>query len=738
MARTTTPRGGRDRRRHGLDRLAARLIPLGGFGVLAAISAIFLYLLWATLPLLQEASQTPFGKPGVAQNAAPLLALDSRGDYLIQLDGTGHLTLQALATGETVFRQALALDGAPPRHAWPVGENGHLYAVLLESGALQFFALEFPVRVNEGVAERKIRLSYPFGQTPLLLPGGVSGNRLQSFWEETQLTLAYISETKGPNGTATLHFLAFDEVELGLPLLPGRHYRYPLARAPERLARRGQQWLFLDYGDRLEAWFARFADSAEPAASLKLSPATPRALLFGGQTWLLGQADGTLRRTFPVRDSAGRFRFEDARPLTLPAAAQRLHAVPGQRRILVTVAGGEHRLLEATSGATLLALAADGLQGRFAFNDRGTRVARIAADDTVRAWGIKARHAELSFQRLWERVWYEGYPAPDFVWQSSGSGPDFEAKFSLTPLLFGTLKAALVAMIFATPLALGSAIYTAYFMTPGLRGWIKPSIELIAAMPTVILGFLGALWLAPLIEQHLFGTLITLLALPGLMLGLGWLWGLLSPALRHRVPPGAHALVLMLPLASALFALYSIAPALESSLFEQSFRLWLDERWGISFEQRNALIVGLVLGFAITPTIFSIAEDAIVGVPERLVHGALALGASRWDALRQIVLPTASAGILSALIIGLGRAVGETMIVLMVTGNTPYLSPSLFEGMRTFSANIAIELPEAEVYSTHYRVLFLTALLLFAMTFLANTAAEVIRGRLRKRYGALA
>ena len=222
------------------------------------------------------------------------------------------------------------------------------------------------------------------------------------------------------------------------------------------------------------------------------------------------------------------------------------------------------------------------------------------------------------------------------------------------------------------------------------------------------------------------------------MLGLGWLWGLLSPALRHRVPPGAHALVLMLPLASALFALYSIAPALESSLFEQSFRLWLDERWSISFEQRNALIVGLVLGFAITPTIFSIAEDAIVGVPERLVHGALALGASRWDALRQIVLPTASAGILSALMIGLGRAVGETMIVLMVTGNTPYLSPSLFEGMRTFSANIAIELPEAEVYSTHYRVLFLTALLLFAMTFLANTAAEVIRGRLRKRYGALA
>ncbi|MFZ8914712.1 MAG: hypothetical protein ACO2YP_08995, partial [Pseudomonadales bacterium] len=142
MAKTLIPKGGRDRRRQRLDRLAARLIPLGGFGVLAAISAIFLYLLWATLPLLREASQAPFGAPGVAQSAAPLLALDSRGDHLIQLDGTGRLTLQTLASGETVFSEALDLGGAPPRRAWPVGESGHLYAVLLETGAVHFFALE--------------------------------------------------------------------------------------------------------------------------------------------------------------------------------------------------------------------------------------------------------------------------------------------------------------------------------------------------------------------------------------------------------------------------------------------------------------------------------------------------------------------------------------------------------------------------------------------------------------------
>lgn len=729
------PNPTRDRRRQRLDRLAAALIPLGGFGVLAAISAIFLYLLWATLPLLQAPEAQGTGARAAPATPALFLALDSRGEHLLRLTQDGQLTLRTLGTGEDVFSVATAGQNAALRHAWQVGETGHLYASVAAPGALRFFALDFPVSMNQGKATQGIRFSYPFGPDPLALPGGLLDDRITSFWEGSQLTLAYIGTDEA------LHLLALDEVELGLPLLPPRHYRYALEASPRALVRRGQQWLFLDYGTHLEAWFARFADSVERSASLPLPAEAPRALLFGGQTWLIGAAAPELKRVFPVRDATGAFRFAEAAPLPLPEPATQLEAVPGQRRALVTLASGAVQLLQATSGTALLTLpppAPTAAKARFASNERGTQLAQQDGDGTLRSWTLKAHHAELAFSRLWQRVWYEGYPAPDFIWQSSGAGSDFEPKFSLTPLLFGTLKAALVAMLFATPLALGSAIYTAYFMTPTLRSWIKPSIELIAALPTVILGFLGALWLAPLVERHLFATLLTLLSLPGIMLALGRAWGLLPPALRHRVPAGAHALLLLPPLALALYALQSLAPALEELLFGADFRTWLDGRYGISFEQRNALIVGLVLGFAITPTIFSIAEDAIVGVPERLVHGALALGASRWDALRQIVLPAASAGILSALMIGLGRAVGETMIVLMVTGNTPYLSPSLFEGMRTFAANIAIELPEAEVQSTHYRVLLLTALLLFAMTFAANTAAEWVRSRLRRRYGALA
>ena len=166
-------------------------------------------------------------------------------------------------------------------------------------------------------------------------------------------------------------------------------------------------------------------------------------------------------------------------------------------------------------------------------------------------------------------------------------------------------------------------------------------------------------------------------------------------------------------------------------------RSWLSRVAGVSFDQRNALVVGLAMGFAIIPTIFSITEDAIFSVPKHLTNGSLALGATPWQTLMRVVLLTASPGIFSALMIGFGRAVGETMIVLMATGNTPIMDWNIFEGMRTLAANIAVEMPESEVGSTHYRVLFLAAFVLFIFTFVFNTMAEIVRQRLRRRYGSL-
>ncbi len=155
------------------------------------------------------------------------------------------------------------------------------------------------------------------------------------------------------------------------------------------------------------------------------------------------------------------------------------------------------------------------------------------------------------------------------------------------------------------------------------------------------------------------------------------------------------------------------------------------------FSQRNTLIVGLMMGFAVIPIIYTISEDAMRSVPQQLRTASVGAGATPWQTAIRVVLPVAGSGVFSAIMIGLGRATGETMIVVMATGNTPSLDWNIFSGFRTLSANIAVELPEAAQDSSHYRVLFLCGLVLFALTFLVNTTAEIVRQRFRKQNAAL-
>ncbi|MDW8479443.1 MAG: ABC transporter permease subunit [Xanthomonadales bacterium] len=151
------------------------------------------------------------------------------------------------------------------------------------------------------------------------------------------------------------------------------------------------------------------------------------------------------------------------------------------------------------------------------------------------------------------------------------------------------------------------------------------------------------------------------------------------------------------------------------------------------YTQRNTLVVAFAMGFAVIPLIYTIAEDALSSVPEHLRAASLALGATPWQTALRVILPTAFSGIFAAVMIGMGRAVGETMIVVMAAGNTPLIDWNLFNGFRALSANIAVELPEAVRGGTLYRVLFLAALVLFLMTFVLNTVAEAIRLRFRRR-----
>jgi phosphate transport system permease protein len=280
------------------------------------------------------------------------------------------------------------------------------------------------------------------------------------------------------------------------------------------------------------------------------------------------------------------------------------------------------------------------------------------------------------------------------------------------------------------------AIFTAYFMSPKMRSIVKPTIEIMEALPTVILGFLAGLWLAPIVEENLPGVFSILFVLPIMIILTAWAWTKLPRKLREKIPDGWEAAILVPIVILVGIVSMSMSATLELWLFDGDMPNFLNEV-GIDFDQRNSLVVGLVMGFAVIPTIFSITEDAIFGVPKHLTIGSLALGATPWQTMTRVVLLTASPGIFSAVMIGLGRAVGETMIVLMATGNTPIMDFNIFEGFRALSANIAVEMPEAEVASSHYRVLFLAALVLFMATFVLNTIAEVVRQRLRNKYSSL-
>jgi phosphate transport system permease protein len=343
-------------------------------------------------------------------------------------------------------------------------------------------------------------------------------------------------------------------------------------------------------------------------------------------------------------------------------------------------------------------------------------------------------HPETTFSSLFKPVWYEGYERPEHVWQSSSGADDFEAKFGLVPLIFGTLKGTFYAMLVAVPLALLGAIYTSMFMHPNLRAKIKPTIEIMAALPTVILGFLAGLWLAPVLERFFPAMVAMIVVVPASVAVTAILWQYIPGTFIRRLRPGMETFVLIPVIIGAVWICLGLNQPIESFLFGADFKAWFATHWGLRYDQRNALVVGFAMGFAIVPIIFSISEEALSNVPRHLIAGSLALGATRWQTLVKLVLISASPGIFSAMMIGFGRAIGETMIVLMATGNTPIMDWSLFNGFRTLSANIAVEIPEAPYGGTLYRILFLAAVLLFVFTFLINTVAEIVRQRLRTKY----
>ena len=551
--------------------------------------------------------------------------------------------------------------------------------------------------------------------------------------------------------------------------------------------------------------------------------------LFGETSFVIGDNSGTIRILFNSRDKNPTTDDGLTTKVTATFSAHQnkhhhqkieitsISASPRSRLFAVASSDGVIRLLQSTNRSTVAELSTNKKTTQnqnLQFLLLGSRDQELVACDgkTLTTWNINLSYPEASLTALFGKIWYENYPDREYAWETNGH-ESFEPKFSLVPLLCGTIKATLYSMLFATPISVFAAIYISQFMTPAWKSRIKPVIEMMASLPSVVLGFIAGLILAPVIESGVMIFITSVFTVPITLLIFAFLWQFWSPGLRSQISTWRFPVVLFIALPIGILLGFLTAPPAEFLLFNGNFFAWLhgqggsgwggwalalfplsamvsvfligrfinpwvrirSMKWGHmktvsaalillfiglilagaistaaamfldalrwetrsgifgTYVQRNTMVVAIGMSFAIIPLIFTLADDALSSVPDHLRSGSLSAGATQWQTTLRVIIPAAAGGIFSAVMIGLGRAVGETMIVLMAAGNTPIMDWNIFSGFQTLSAAIATELPETTQGSTHYRILFLAAVLLFVLTFFINTVAEVIRQRFRRR-----
>ena len=841
------------------DRTADWTIRTGGVAVIVAVFGIMVFLAEVVVPLLTGArfegsAIAALGGEDTLERQLILTATDDNLTLAATVDDSGRIAAIHLASGHRIEATPFDLGGrrATATAHTPIGAR---LAFGFDDGSVAFGALTFKTELLEaedlptGLMEleksneltdggavyapiatgqyRKTTIAATLGEPAPVTPG--------------QAIRAIDYRVGGPAERPTRAFVTLDDAgvarltlaETRKNMMTGRE-RTTLSnselpgfvsegRIVATLINEKADQVYIaeasgtvrryDARDRAQPVLAETADLAPGAAEL-----TAISFLIGEESLAVGRSDGTVAIYVRLpRDGGGIDGYAMTETKTLaPHAAAVVAIAPAQRgKMFATVsAEGDVHLRHGTSAQLLLQLQPEDEAARpgiLAFAPRDNAILGVGGG-RLASWRFDAPHPETTMETIFGKVWYEGYPEPTYTWQSSAGSDAFEPKFSLIPLIFGTLKATLYSLLFAAPIALSAAIYTSEFLRPEARAVIKPTMELMASLPSVVLGFIAAIILAPIVETWITAVIVAPIAIAtGLMLA-ACLWQIAPRALGNngilRVAAMSAAM------AAAALLCVGFAPTIERWLFAGDFKAWsagavgsdtplttillwpamfvvlwlvsgrlfgarFDRtmrgagapgvylaRWlataalaaalalmlavaidaaGTSirggaiggFVQRNTLIVAFAMGFAVIPIIYTVSEDALGAVPEHLRAASLALGATRWQTTIGVVAPAAMSGIFAAIMIGMGRAVGETMIVVMAAGNTPIIDWNVFAGLRALSANIAVELPEAVRDSTLYRMLFLAALTLFVMTFVVNTVAELVRLRFRKRTASL-
>lgn len=843
------------------DAASRLLITVGGIGTIVAVALVFLFLVWVAVPLFfpAEVSAAHHVETDHAWRPPLHLGIDEYMDMAWTLHDDGRIAVYHLATGQRIqeYEPFGGVEGALPT-AFSSVPGSDQFAVGFSNGTIRLGKIGFSTRFLEAGPQTASLGDLAEGESVRLADGVVTRTpakqlRLQEiqieFGDPLQVgssdAVRLVGHAETPSGPVFCVWkengeLILSEVKQKRNMLTGKttsslrttdlQFTPPASGPPTRLQLTGlgaSVILVWPDGEALEFATHSRSEAPEPQvlhlmekpdADARITAITP---MIGAITFVVGNSEGNTDVWFPVRpvgEDAAIPKLTQTR--TLPSGDAPVVALAPSSRsraLAAAYADGSIQLMHTTSNKLMASLQIDIPQSSgptpiaLALSPKDDGLVALTETGLWR-WTIDMRHPEASIRALFGPVWYEGYPEPQYVWQSSSGTDDFEPKFNLIPLIFGTIKATFYSALFGVPLALMAAVCTSEFFSRRWRVPVKSTVELMAALPSVVLGFLAALIIAPYVERWLPVVLAIFVTLPlAIILG-ACLWQLLPRRLYLRLSRYRMVAVFLALIVGGVAAYYT-GPLLQSVLFAGDFKLWLDgargtatggwmlllfpaiavltgllvgirlrpalarrlseatrtkialydlvlvlgsivltfalvglaavtltalgfdPRGGVlgTYVQRNTFVVGFVMGFAIIPIIYTIAEDAFSSVPDHLRSASLAAGATQWQTVMRVVLPTAMSGVFSAIMIGLGRAVGETMIVLMAAGNTPILEWNIFSGFRTLSANLAVELPEAVRGDTHYRVLFLAALVLFMMTFAVNSIAEVVRRRYQRR-----
>ena len=741
-----------------IDRCMTWFITIGGLGVIIAVLGIFVFILSQILPLFQGASIQPLRTVSTGVSNAKVLGVDEWTALPMFVTEDGMLSFIDLVGERGTFQVNPVFQEERTFSAFAYDQQAQRVVFATTQGEFALVDVNYePVYdgdtrtiVAQPEAGAFLALGQPGAPITQVAYGDSGRQKLVAALQEVdgvpQVHAALLEQKQTLMGTGkTILKATYDLTPLlsGTPQIIG--VAPQTANSVVVATTVGQVFYFyFEAGEDVDEVVLRQVFT--PFQDLGQSAIASMDFVFGGVSLLFTNTEGASRvfNLFVPPDGDTRLFGQTKTLPPLPGAAT-FYAPSLRNKAFLIGTPSWLGLRYSTTASTRLEMDLSYDVSLARLSGKYDRVLALDTGGDLHVYRLSDPHPEAGMAALFGKVWYEGGQAPAYTWQSTGATDDFEPKLSMIPLIFGTLKGTFYAMVFAVPLALLAAMYTSQFLHPNLRTIVKPTMEIMASLPSVILGFLAALWLAPILETKVVSFVLIVMLVPAVALLMGYVWSSMPDTVTNRwVKPGYEFLAVFPLLALSAYGAWLLGPVVERLVFVVTdaatgervadFRLWWVQATGLSFEQRNSLVVGFIMGFAVIPIIFTIAEDALSNVPPELKAGSLALGASRWQTAIRIVLPTASAGIFSAMMIGLGRAVGETMIVLMATGNTPIVDWNIFSGMRTLSANIAVELPEAPQFGTLYRTLFLGAMLLFLMTFLINTLAELLRQHLREKY----